>query len=233
MDVLIFDLKGSLAHFRRPDTTAAHASYPFITRTALRGLLAAVLGLDAWPEDAWTGVRLMRPVATRVQQLSLLGKGFLATDKTFNRMTTVELVTQPWYRIYYAGALIDRLDEFIRTGRCVYPTYLGSAFAMTRPDWVDRARWDEWMPTPESPVVFQSVVPAHVLSSLDPSGGAVYARVGGILYQGLPGRRFEGMIHMIYERSLKPLRGRWTSIPADPPVRVAYPRWGEGMVALW
>jgi CRISPR-associated protein Cas5h len=30
--IVAFDVRGPLAHYRRPDTLGTHASYPFITR---------------------------------------------------------------------------------------------------------------------------------------------------------------------------------------------------------
>jgi len=44
MKGLAFDIKGSIAHFRRPDTTATQMTYPFITPTAVRGLV----GGNSW-----------------------------------------------------------------------------------------------------------------------------------------------------------------------------------------
>ena len=44
--LVVFDLRGTLADSRRPDTLGTHASYPFMPPTTLRGLIAAVLGLE-------------------------------------------------------------------------------------------------------------------------------------------------------------------------------------------
>ncbi|NLI11745.1 MAG: CRISPR-associated protein Cas5, partial [Peptococcaceae bacterium] len=49
--VLAFSLKSSVAHFRQPDTTATHATYPFPPRPTIHGLLASVLGIDFDSED--------------------------------------------------------------------------------------------------------------------------------------------------------------------------------------
>ena len=52
MDCLVvFELRGAMAHYRRPDTLGTHASYPFIPRTTLRGLIAAILGLETRPDQ--------------------------------------------------------------------------------------------------------------------------------------------------------------------------------------
>src|SRR5438270_13704111 len=96
--VVVFTLRGPLAHFRRPDTLGTHASYPFITRTALRGLIGAVLGLDGselLPAEARTGLRLCAPVRTVAQELSLHGKTWTARRGKVNelhRPTSIELV---------------------------------------------------------------------------------------------------------------------------------------------
>src|SRR5436309_792200 len=100
--ILIFDLRGPLAHFRRPDTLATHASYPFLTRTALRGLVGSVLGLTELPADVWAGLRLMGPVRTVAQELSLHGKTWEARSgkkNEFHRPTSIELVVKPHYRV--------------------------------------------------------------------------------------------------------------------------------------
>ncbi len=47
MVVLVFEIKGKLAHFRRPDTTVTHATYPFISRTALLGMLGACASMTS------------------------------------------------------------------------------------------------------------------------------------------------------------------------------------------
>ncbi len=134
MKVLVFDLKGELGHFRRPDTTATHATYPFITRTALRGLLGSIIGLSHWDGEAWTGLQLLNPVETRTQQLSLLSKYYLGAGGSkpthpLNRPTSIELLMKPHYRIYFHGEHFEELKEHIEQGFSVYHTYLGSVKA--------------------------------------------------------------------------------------------------------
>src|SRR3954466_15183032 len=101
--VVVFDLRGELAHYRRPDTFATHASYPFIPRTALRGLIGAILGEeyraegDVLPAEARCGLRLLSPVRTIAQEVSLHGKRWLGSgeDASFHRPTSIELIVQP------------------------------------------------------------------------------------------------------------------------------------------
>ena len=233
MDILIFDLRASLAHFRRPDTTSTHATYPFITRTALRGLLGAVIGVEQWPEDGWAGLQLLRPIATRVQQLSLLGKGFLESGTTFNRPTTVELVIQPSYRIFYTGAHLEALTQRIRQRQSVYHTYLGSAFATVVPEFVDVVPGEALPGASEQEITISTVVPTDAITALAPEPGLTFHRVGGLLYQALPDRRFSGTIHLLYEQRNQPYRATLSGPAALHPVIFAAVPSCEGYVALW
>lgn len=203
MKLLVFDLKGALGHFRRPDTTATHATYPFITRTALRGLLGSVLGLEHWDAEAWTGVQLLRPVTTRTQELSMLGKGYFGSG-TFNRPTSVELLVKPHYRIYYVGDHFDDLHTHFSQGLSVYHTYLGSAFAPAKPRFIEVFEAEEM--TPEGTLECITVVPSHVVTSIDIRPGHQYMRAGGVPYHSLGKRRFEGTMNFIYEYSGQPIR---------------------------
>lgn len=232
MQVLVFDLRAELGHFRRPDTAKAHASYPFITRTALRGLFGAVLGMEHWPEDGpVAGIQLLRPVQTRVQQLSLLG-GFVSGKDQFNRPTTLELVIRPHYRIYYAGPLAPELGASIADGRAVYPTYLGSAFALVFPRLVTWAEAEEIEPRSEA-ITVASVIPVHVVRSLRPTPGRQVARAGGLLYTALGGRKFRGSVDVLYEVDGHPLVLQVDTRAAEPPVRLVRLSREKEVIALW
>lgn len=199
MEVLVFDLKGEIGHFRRPDTTVTHASYPLITRTALWGLLGSILGLEQLRGENWIGIRLMSRVATVSQELSMLGKGWLGNGPEFNRPTSIELVVRPSYRIYYAGEHLDRLRDMISTGRSCYHTYLGSAYCLTFPRYVGTVDADELLPPYPQELTTYTVVPSQAIARLILQAGLQYGRVGGLQYEHLGEREFRGTINLIYE----------------------------------
>ena len=62
MKGLAFDVLGTLGHFRRPDTTATQMTYPFITPTAAKGLVGAILGIEDFVTSDRVGIELLRPV---------------------------------------------------------------------------------------------------------------------------------------------------------------------------
>jgi CRISPR-associated protein Cas5h len=234
--VVVFDVRGELAHFRRPDTLGTHASYPFPTRTALRGLIAAVLGETAWPDGGRAGLRLLGPVRTVAQQLSLHGKTWEAGSgrpASFHRPTSVELVVQPRYRIYTAGPHADRLAGMVRAGKSRYHTYLGSAFCLTFPRWVGAHESAPLDRTGRLECV--SVVPSPAVGRLEMAEGSVCARVGGVLLEHLgpfADRRFRGSTAVLYEPEGGP-------IAFEPAPRGPDAFWelhdlaGEGVVCLW
>lgn len=234
--VVMFEVRGELAHFRRPDTLGTHASYPIPTRTALRGLIAAVLGEDRWPDGGRVGLRLLGPVRTVAQQLSLHGKTWEAGSgaaASFHRPTSIELVMKPHYRVYTAGPHADLLAGMLRAGRSRFHTYLGSAFCLTFPRWV--GAHDSAPVVPVGRVECVSVVPGGAVGRLALEHGRTCARVGGVLMEHLgpfTDRRFRGSTAVLYEPNGGPLA-------FEPAVRGDEDFWefhnlpGEGTVCLW
>ena len=234
MKVLVFDLQAKLAHFRRPDTTSTHVTYPFITRTALRGMLGSILGMEEFCGEAWTGIQLLSPVKTVSQELSLLGKGFLGGGgDSFNRPTSIELVVNPHYRIYYQGEHLEELAAAIREQRSGYHTYLGSAFALTVPRYVNVVEM-QMVPLDEAKTKELhscTVVPVQIIRQLSVHPQVQYGRVGGILYESIGGRRFRGAVHVVYEVEGKPVHF-YPRSSASPEVRILASG-QEEVVCLW
>ncbi|KUK86678.1 MAG: CRISPR-associated protein Cas5 [Synergistales bacterium 58_81] len=201
----MFDLKGKLGHFRRPDTTGTHATYPFISRTALRGLLASVLGMEQLDDaDNFTALRLLSPISTCTQEMSMLGKGFESGgNNSFNRPTAVEFVVNPHYRIYYTGKYIGDLAEKISSGQSCYHTYLGSAYCLTFPEFVDMT--ESFEVTWRDRITTKTIVPTSVISSLSFRENIYYSRVSGMQYRYLGGRQFENTIDFIYSDKGDPI----------------------------
>lgn len=200
MKVLSFDLRGDIGHFRRPDTTVTHATYPFITRTVLTGLCASILGRESLDGENFVGIQLLSRVRTAAQQMSMLGKGWLGDSRgTFNRPTAVELVVAPHYRVFYTGTHTEELFDMISSGRSVYHTYLGSAYCLTFPRNVRASELEPIHPDPHTALESVTVVPSHAIRELVFADNAQYGRVGGMQYQRIADRTFEGTINVIYE----------------------------------
>lgn len=201
----------------------------------MRGLIASVLGLEQLTGDNWTGVQLLNPVITCAQEMSMLGKGWLGESKSpFNRPTSVELVVRPYYRIYYAGDHLPELEGMLREGRSHYHTYLGSAYCLAFPRYIDSVDADEFHPENGFEFDCKTVVPSYIISRLLPVDGAQYGRVGGMQYEYLGERRFRDTVNVIYEGNGKPmkLQLRKTVPKEHKPYRLCTLP-DDGVVCLW
>ena len=238
MTMVIFDARGPMAHFRRPDTLGTHATYPFITRTALSGLVASILGRDSLPDSVRFGIQLLAPVSTVTQQLNLHGKGWIAPghESQFRRPTTVELVVNPAYRLYYEGEFADELTDRLRRGQSRFHTYLGSAFCLTFPKWLQTVADADLSPltmVADDTLQCASVVPTQAIRRLLPQEGDHYARVGGVSYRHLGRRRFRGTVNLIYEVNGRPIRFV-TNANGDSADRSRFARLPDGrVVCMW
>jgi len=229
--IVVFELRGPMAHYRRPDTLGTHASYPFIPRTALRGLAAAILGREDLPPESRCGLRLLGPVKMSTQQLSMHGKKWIGGGRDFHRPTTIELVVKPHYRVFYAGPLADDLAGRLERKLSHYHTYLGSAYCLTFPEWIGR-RSSEPLPADAKKIVCESVVPSAAIGELLFQNGEQYARVGGMLRDHVGARRFRGTVSVIYEATGQPLTFN-PACPSDDVFWEFHQVSDEGTICLW
>lgn len=229
MRALAFDVRGKLAHFRKPDTTATQLTYPFITPTAAKGLVGAILGIEDFVTNDQIGVKILNPVRTVSQQLSMLGKD---AGASFNRPTTIELLINPSYRIYYTGQeYTDRLIEFLEKDHAVYPTYLGTAYALTKPVlqcvYEDVSRVEQ----SEEIVETEGIVPTVIIEKLHVLKDRYFSRAGGFMHHYKGERIFEKSIDFIYERNGQSIRFSLYKSTTTTDVNVA--RLGDEVICLF
>ncbi|HOO54148.1 MAG TPA: type I-B CRISPR-associated protein Cas5b [Methanothrix sp.] len=117
--VIVFDVWGDYAHFRKNYSTSSPLTYSFPPRTALSGLIGAIAGLDKsdyfakfFREDASIGCRIMSPVKkVRIGENLIDTKSALKMHLIKNRtQIRFEFVKDPKYRIYFTHS--D--DEFYK-----------------------------------------------------------------------------------------------------------------------
>lgn len=237
IEVLTFTLRGDIAHFRQPDTTITQATYPFPPRPTLHGLIGAILGIDyttpEWKKflcgKHYIGLTLLSPIKTVCMQMSLLGKGFLGSGKEFNRPTSVELVVSPVYRVFYAGERLADLAEKIRNCQSVFPTYLGSAYCLTFPEYVNCSKGNV-IKTSEK-VNISTVVPQDIVEEIYLEEGQVYAVARAMPYMHNGDRTFNGTITIYYETNGGKLSVKLNKESSIPYTVVELP--GGDRVCLW
>lgn len=139
--VLIFDVWGYYAHFRRFYTTTSPLTFPIPPRTALCGLIAAIIGKEKEDNEylgyftlnkASIGLRLLKPVKKVMITENLIhtknAKGLgmnLITERT---QINFEFLKDQKYRIYFHHAdedIYQQLKENLMSHKSVYTPCLG------------------------------------------------------------------------------------------------------------
>ncbi len=139
--VLIFDVWGNYAHFRRFYTTTSPLTFPFPPRTTLCGLVGAIIGLEKENNEylkhftldkASIGLRLLNPVKKMMIAENLIhtknakGPGMnLIKERT---QIGFEFLKDPKFRIYFHHAdenIYEQLKENLLNHKSTYTPCLG------------------------------------------------------------------------------------------------------------
>ncbi|MCC6743814.1 MAG: type I-B CRISPR-associated protein Cas5 [Acidobacteria bacterium] len=148
MRVLVFDIWGATAHFRRYDTTSSPLTWPFPPRPTVFGLLGAISGLDKRTyldrfQDA--GVRVAVGIASAGRAVRVpfnepdtkkRKDGYIEGRTRIGR----ELLFDPRYRLFVSlpdREFFDDLASRIREHRCEYTVSLGQAWNLADFRFVD------------------------------------------------------------------------------------------------
>lgn len=137
--VLVFDIWGDYAHFRKIETTTSPLTYLIPTGTSLSGILSAIIGLnrDSYyeifsPKNSKLTVRILKPIKKTRINLNLIetSGGLFLWDIKENPRTRIpfEFVKSPKYRIYFwtrYKELYQNLKSYLEKHQSFYTPYLG------------------------------------------------------------------------------------------------------------
>jgi CRISPR-associated protein Cas5h len=137
--LLIFDLVGTFAHFKKYDTNSSSLSYTFPPRTTITGIIAAMLGIERdryydifSTEKCRIALSVLTPLRKQIHTINYL---FVISSNDFNgsnghTQIPVEIVfpvkDEIRYRVYFSHkdkALQKSVEEHIE--KPVYPLYFG------------------------------------------------------------------------------------------------------------
>ncbi len=168
-EILIFDISSEYGHFRKYNTTTSPLSYSIPTRTAIAGLMGAILGMErevadgVFPEGAIPvqeffskanseiAVQIINPVKKENVAMNLINTklSFYDLSKAGRTQIEFELVKNVKYRIFIAlnnnDAVFADLAERIKMKKHHFSPYLGLAQFTATIDFVDvkQAEWIE------------------------------------------------------------------------------------------
>jgi CRISPR-associated protein Cas5h len=147
--VLIFDIWGDYACFRRFYTTRSPLSYSFPPRPTLAGLVGAILGVPKeevakkfCEERAQFALRIMRPIKRirlGVNWVETKGQALKTGRVTERTQILAEFLKDPYYRVYVRFSDRDRaqqLSEHLQQHLSVYTPCLGLSELLADFRWV-------------------------------------------------------------------------------------------------
>jgi len=189
MDMIVFELYGSMAHFRKIYSTSTSLSYFFPPRTTIIGILAGMLGRDRdsyYPEFSRDQCRVALSVREPMRKI-VQTVNYLNTD-TLDEMhlrgkywreprvpTTVEIVVSEEdairnpvkYRVFLHHKnqkIMDEISDILCNGRFHYPLSLGAAWCLGSAQFLGRVQAE--IQCPERYVDISTVVPLSLLESV-------------------------------------------------------------------
>lgn len=134
--VLVFDLWGDYAHFKKHYTTTSPLSFPFPPRTTIAGIISAIIGLDKEEyltyfgrDSAWISLKLLASI-----KKIRIGQNLIDTKKGFSKIRQrtqirIEYLKDPKYRIYFYHSdqenLYHPLKGHLEGHQSVYTVSLG------------------------------------------------------------------------------------------------------------
>lgn len=141
MKVLIFDIYGDYAHFKKYYTTSSPLTLSFPPPPTIKGMLGAICGkgkdeyLEVFSsEQCKVGIRILKPIKKVRMGLNHINTkdGFWIPVNKKNHQAHTQICTEflkdPVYRIYFShqdDELFEKLTEMIKEHKTVFTLSLG------------------------------------------------------------------------------------------------------------
>jgi len=181
--VIVFDVWGDYAHFRKNYSTSSPLTYSFPPRTALSGLIGAIAGLDKSDYFSWffrgnasIGCKILNPVKkVRIGENLIDTKSALKMHLIKNRtQIRFEFVKDPKYRIYFwhsDEAFYRKVKNMLLGHQSVYTPCLGLSQLVCNFDYVGEY---ELRALEDGVHEIDSVIPGKFISEPDFEEGKEY-----------------------------------------------------------
>lgn len=177
--VLVFDIWGRYAHFKKIFATTSALSYAIPSKTALYGYVGAIIGLDKFDnlylqsfadEDCQIGIQILKPIVMQRISTNLHPhtKGLIKVNQN-RKPTTIEYVYAPKYRIYFQhedDVLYEQLKQHLEQHTAVYTPSLGLANLLSNFEFIGEYDASIQMDA-ETSIPVNSVIPRQLFHRFD------------------------------------------------------------------
>lgn len=136
-NLLVFDVWGEYAHFRKYYTTTSPLTFSIPPRTAICGLIAGIIGIDKKEylkhfskKQADIAIRILSPIKKVRIAENLIDTKLAPMMSRIKTRTQIrfEFLKDAKYRIYFRHTnqeLHDKMRDFLEHHKCVYTPCLG------------------------------------------------------------------------------------------------------------
>lgn len=144
--VVVFDVWSSYGYFRRPYTTTTSLTFNFAPRSAVEGIIGAILGIPSKDlASKMTESKIAIGILSAVRKIPFSTmhthsdfwrqmRAYLESmpvskkDDTYHARVNMELLVDPKYRIYFDHPrLSDELGDMLAAHRTIFTPYLGTS----------------------------------------------------------------------------------------------------------
>ncbi len=141
MKIVVFDIWGDLGHFRVPYTTSSPLTFPVPPKTALYGIIGAILGydkdsyLEKFQNNNWKfAIGIKREITTiRIPENLINTKvvkmfARMPKGKSCRTQINFEFLKNPYFRIYAVSSKKEelyKLEKLLREHKSKYTVSLG------------------------------------------------------------------------------------------------------------
>jgi CRISPR-associated protein Cas5h len=176
MKILVFDISGKYAHYKKIYATTSAISYVIPTKTSLFGYIWAIGAIEKNEDKNFylqffqnnsclIGIQILKPIATQRINTNLLSN---ITRKWEHKPTMVEYVSNPRYRIFIGhnnDLFYQQLKQNLRLGKSVYTPTLGTANLLSEFEWI--GEFETLINQNSEPVEIASVIPKNKFIGFD------------------------------------------------------------------
>ncbi|MDF1864569.1 MAG: type I-B CRISPR-associated protein Cas5b [Saprospiraceae bacterium] len=178
--ILVFDIWGRYAHFKKIFATTSALSYAIPSKTVVYGMVGAIVGLDKFDNnylksfqtgECQIGLQIINPIVMQRINTNLHphDKGLIKVNQN-RKPTTVEYVYQPKYRIYFTHQnqeLQSSLKEHLENHTAVYTPSLGLANLLADFEFIGEFEGKKSADNSENSVNLNSLVPREGFKNFD------------------------------------------------------------------
>jgi len=184
MEVLALDLRSDFAHFRKFYTTTSPLTFLVPPRTAVIGLLGAILGLpkecyfESFPlHECKIGIQILKPLRKtafkenwRAGPARLSKRTLTIAEMQDISRTPLELIKDPQYRIFFSHfkkKLWENILKMLQGKKSVYTPYLGLSEFLAEVQFVGVYEAEDLKTQPSQLIDIATVSPKEALIQLD------------------------------------------------------------------